>query len=217
MYRDFWTWECFISFWHSNRLYEKAEKRWTADLVKSSSPNMCLGTGEYREGVTWGGWYTGLGSMAPMYAMLELWLTWLSTMVGKAGGRARPVEGKREMISPEVVNSACMHLQKYVCLRERKTKWEIEHVNMCVLMCVCVQLVLGRIVRCYFTQICVRLLTQQEKEWRRAVCVCACVEHCGMWESGIRADTVRPLLHFCTVTKLHRSTLNHVLTSLEKT
>lgn len=46
--------------------------------------------------------------MAPMYAMLELWLTWLSTMVGKAGGRARPVEGKREMISPEVVNAACM-------------------------------------------------------------------------------------------------------------
>jgi len=27
---------------------------------------MCRGTGEYLEGVTWGGWYTGLGSMAPM-------------------------------------------------------------------------------------------------------------------------------------------------------
>lgn len=35
-----------------------------------------------------------------------------------------------------------------------------------------------------------------------------CVECCGMWESGIRADTVRPLLHLCTVIKLHSSTLN---------
>ena len=36
------------------------------DLVKSSSASMWRGTGEYLEGVAWGGGYTGLGSMAPM-------------------------------------------------------------------------------------------------------------------------------------------------------
>ena len=35
-------------------------------LVKSSSPSMWRGTGEYLDGVTWGGGYTGLGSIAPM-------------------------------------------------------------------------------------------------------------------------------------------------------
>lgn len=34
-------------------------------LVKSSSPSMWRGTGEYLDGVTWGGGYTGLGSIAP--------------------------------------------------------------------------------------------------------------------------------------------------------
>lgn len=63
---------------------------------------------------------------------------------------------------------------------------------------------LGRIFRCDFTQICVRLLAQQERESGGGLCV----ERCGMWESGIRADTVHPLLHLCTVIKLHSSRLN---------
>ncbi|TNN38219.1 hypothetical protein EYF80_051618 [Liparis tanakae] len=35
-------------------------------LVKSSSPSMWRGTGEYLDGVTCGGGYAGLGSIAPM-------------------------------------------------------------------------------------------------------------------------------------------------------
>ena len=74
--------------------------------------------------------------------MLELWLTWLSTMAGKAGGRARPVGGKRAVLPPSV-QSPHTHSLTHSPRDEWKVCVSVGVVHVwcvcvCVRVCVCV-------------------------------------------------------------------------------
>lgn len=65
----------------------------------------------------------------------------------------------------------------------------------------------GRSVRCDFTQICVRLLAQQEREWRRAVC--GALWHVGVWnKSRHGTPTATPLHCYKTTQQYTKSCLN---------